>query len=161
MKIKVLILFCMLLVSKASFAQGLTVIKYPDLEKLLNASSDTTYVVNFWATWCGPCIKELPHFESVGKEYAQKRVKVLLVSLDFKKDLESKVKPFLVKRKIQSQVLLLDETDYNSWIDKITTEWSGAIPMTLIVNKNRNIRHFIGKSVQAGELETLINSFNL
>jgi hypothetical protein len=50
---------------------------------------------------------------------------------------------------------------HNSWIDKITTEWSGAIPMTLIVNKNRNIRHFIGKSVQAGELETLITSFNL
>lgn len=161
MKIKLLILFCALLLSKASFAQGSTVIKYPDLEKIISRPSDTTYVVNFWATWCGPCIKELPHFESVGKEYAQKRVKVLLVSLDFKKDLETKVKPFLVKRKIQSQVLLLDETDYNSWIDKITPEWSGAIPMTLIVNKNRNIRHFIGKSVEAGELESLINSFNL
>src|SRR5690349_13612532 len=161
MKIKLLILFCMLLLSKASFAQGPTVIKYPDLEKILSGPSDTTYVVNFWATWCGPCIKELPHFESVGKEYAQKRVKVLLVSLDFKKDLETKVKPFLVKRKIQSQVLLLDETDYNSWIDKITPQWSGAIPMTLIVNKNRNIRHFIGQEVKAGELETLINSFNL
>jgi thiol-disulfide isomerase/thioredoxin len=161
MKIKVLLLLCVLLLSKVSLAQGLKVIKYPELEELLSGSSDTTYVVNFWATWCGPCIKELPHFESLGKQYAQKRVKVLLVSLDFKKDLETKVKPFLAKRKIQSQVLLLDETDYNSWIDKITPDWSGSIPMTLIVNKTRNIRHFIDKEVNAVELETLLSSFNL
>jgi thiol-disulfide isomerase/thioredoxin len=161
MKIKLLLLFFVLMLSTFSFAQHPTVIKYPDLEKIISGSSDTTYVVNFWATWCGPCIKELPHFESLGKEYVHKRVKVLLVSLDFKKDLETKVKPFLVKRKIKSQVLLLDETDYNSWIDKITPQWSGSIPMTLIVNKSRNIRHFIGQEVKAGELETVLNSFNL
>src|SRR5690606_6809447 len=52
-------------------------------KKYFQKKNDSIYVINFWATWCKPCIKELPAFEKIASEYADKKVKVLLVSLDF------------------------------------------------------------------------------
>ena len=105
------------------------------LSVLLNKNNDTTYVVNFWATWCKPCIKELPAFEKLNADYATQKVKVLLVSLDFPEKLESQVIPFIEKQNIKSEVVLLDDADANSWIPKVSPEWSGAIPATLIYKK--------------------------
>lgn len=110
---------------------------YTDFEQLkpwLNRTNDTTYVVNFWATWCKPCVKELPYFERLEKEKRASKAKtrVLLVSLDFGKELDSKLLPFVEKRRLQAQVIALLDDDYNKWIDQVSPEWSGAIPATLI-----------------------------
>lgn len=126
------------------------------LAPLLQKNNDTTYVVNFWATWCKPCIKELPYFEKVNKEYAQDRVKVILVSLDFPDILEEQVIPFVEKRQIESQVVLLDDPDANGWIPKVDPEWSGAIPATIIYNRDN--RKFYEKSFTQEELENEIKS---
>src|SRR5690242_18603794 len=64
------------------------------------SNSDTLYVVNFWATWCGPCVKELPNFDKLQMDYKDKPLKVLLVSMDFKSKLNAAVIPFVKKRKI-------------------------------------------------------------
>jgi thiol-disulfide isomerase/thioredoxin len=141
--------------------QAVKVIKFDELAGMLNRQDDTLRVVNFWATWCAPCVKELPHFETVRQAYATKKLKVLLVSMDDKDVLNSKVRPFVRNRKIRSRVVLLDETDLNTWIDKIAPEWSGALPMTLIVNPKQKFRKFIDKSVKAGELESIINQYKL
>ena len=133
-----------------SNAQSVPVLKFDDLEERISRSNDTLYIVNFWATWCAPCVQELPLFESARKKYANQKVKVLLVSMDARKTLTTKVVPFVQKRKIGSQVVLLDEPDLNTWIDKLVPEWSGALPMTLVLNKQRNIRQFIGKPVKEG-----------
>lgn len=112
---------------------GVTVNAY-DFEKLeyfLNKKNDTTYVVNFWATWCVPCVKELPHFEKLNAEKAGDKVKVLLVSLDMHKMVESKLIPFIKEKQLKSDVVLLRDPDANSWISKIEPTWSGAIPATL------------------------------
>jgi len=74
---------------------------------VLNNEDDKTYVINFWATWCAPCVKELPYFEQLNAEYHDKNVEVVLVSLDFPKLFESKLKPFIVKNDLQSQVIAL------------------------------------------------------
>lgn len=129
---------------------------FSELEPLLQKKNDTTYVVNFWATWCKPCIKELPYFEKVNKEYADKKVKVVLVSLDFPDILEKQVIPFIEKRGIQSQVVLLDDPDANGWIPKVSPEWSGAIPATIIYNSKN--RKFYEKAFTQSELETEIQS---
>ncbi|GAB3985281.1 hypothetical protein GCM10028807_00180 [Spirosoma daeguense] len=142
-----------------SNAQSVPVLKFDELEQRINRSNDTLYIVNFWATWCAPCVKELPLFESARKKYANQKVNVLLVSMDARKTLTTKVVPFVQKRKIGSQVVLLDEPDLNTWIDKLVPEWSGALPMTLVLNKQRNIRQFIGKPVKEGELESIINQY--
>lgn len=113
--------------------------KFSDLEALLHLGSDTTYVINFWATWCKPCIEELPYFESFNQKYGDKRVKIILVSLDFPDKVESRLIPFIEKKKLKSTVIFLEDGKYNSWIDKVSPEWSGAIPVTYIYHGSRKV----------------------
>ncbi|MFC7356826.1 TlpA family protein disulfide reductase [Jejudonia soesokkakensis] len=129
---------------------------FEEFEKFLQKKNDTTYVVNFWATWCKPCIKELPYFEKINADYADDKVKVILVSLDFPDVLEKQVIPFVENRGLKSQVILLDDGDANSWIPKVDKNWSGAIPATVIYNKNR--RKFYEKEFTYEELETEVKS---
>ena len=111
--------------------------KFSDLEKYAR-DHDTVLVINFWATWCKPCVKELPHFEAAREHFKDKPVKFLLVSLDFKRELDTRVTPFVKSKKIQAPVVLLDEPDYNSWINKVDSSWSGAIPGTLFIDTKGN-----------------------
>ncbi|WP_445749516.1 TlpA family protein disulfide reductase [Polaribacter sp.] len=112
-------------------------VNYNQLKPFLEKQNDTIYVVNFWATWCAPCVKELPYFEKLGAAYSSKKVKVLLVSLDFPKQVEKKLIPFINENKIQSEVILLDDVNEDIWIQAIDKTWSGAIPATLIYHKNQ------------------------
>lgn len=126
---------------------------YEELEaKYLQPKNDTTYVVNFWATWCKPCIKELPAFEKLNADYANKKVKVVLVSLDFPDRVVKQVVPFIEKRNLNSEVVLLDDPDANSWIPKVDENWSGAIPATIITTKDK--KTFYERSFTFEELET-------
>ena len=106
-------------------------------------------VVNFWATWCKPCVQELPAFDSLNHS----GVKVLLVSIDFKEDIE-KVNAFLKKNHIKSECVLLDEINGNDFIDKIAKNWTGAIPGTLFKNKEK--RFFIEKKLKLEELSNYL-----
>ena len=71
-------------------------------EILSDLSHDTVYVINFWATWCAPCVKELPYFEALLEKNSEKPFKQILVSLDDDKKLESRVLPFLKKNNVRA-----------------------------------------------------------
>jgi thiol-disulfide isomerase/thioredoxin len=146
----------LLLFSNIIVAQKVAVYdKYSTLEKEILSDKNTIYVVNFWATWCGPCVKELPHFEQLNSE--NKNIKVVLVSLDFKKQFESKLLPFLKKKAIKSEVVFLADTDYNTWLPMVDKDWSGSIPATLII-KNGN-RVFVEKTFSSyQELNEYVNN---
>ena len=122
---------------------------------MLLQEGSKTYVVNFWATWCAPCIKELPYFEALNKN---QNIDVLLVSLDFPQHKESRLMPFIKKNQLQSKVVHLDDTNENFWINAIDTTWSGAIPATIIYNNQK--RGFYERLFTQKELETLVESFN-
>ena len=142
------------------YEQDSTIVKaydYNGLKYFLNQKNDTTYVVNFWATWCEPCVKELPFFEELNEKYKDDKVKVLLVSLDMKKMVERKLLPFIKQRRLQSDVILLQDPDANSWITKVDSTWSGAIPATLIYNEDQ--RKFYEKSFTYDELEKEVSNF--
>ena len=132
-------------------------LNYNELKPWLNKQDDNTYVVNFWATWCGPCIKELPYFEKINKDYNDQNVEVILVSLDFPKMKESKLIPYVEKKNIQSKVLHLDDPNEQFWISDIDESWTGAIPATLIYNKDK--RQFYEQSFTQNELENEIQTF--
>ena len=131
---------------------------FEDLAYLFKQQNDTTYVINFWSTWCAPCVKELPYFENLHQKYQQEKVKVILVSLDFPKQLETKLKPFLKEHHLQSEVLVLTDPDANSWVDRVNPTWSGAIPATVVYKGQQN--EFHEKSFEnLAELEEVLSPF--
>jgi thiol-disulfide isomerase/thioredoxin len=112
--------------------QGIPQMDFSEFEPYLEKENDTVYVVNFWATWCKPCLKELPDFEKVNAEYSQRKVEVILVSLDFPNQHDNLLVPFVKDNNLKSRVLHLTDVDANKWIGKVSEEWSGAIPATLV-----------------------------
>lgn len=130
---------------------------FAGLEYFLKKDNDTTYVVNFWATWCVPCVEELPNFEKLAKTHEDEKVKVLLVSLDMHKMVESKLLPFIKDKQLQSDVVLLRDPDADTWIPKVDPSWSGAIPATVIYKGSK--RKFFEKSFTYEELEKEVNNF--
>ncbi len=127
------------------------------LAPLFAPRGDTTVIVNFWATWCAPCVEELPYFEELTRRRTSEKYLIILVNLDFRKQLSTRLIPFLEKHELQSTVVVLDDPDANAWIDRIDPTWSGAIPATVIFNAAR--REFREQSFTSEELTTLVTSF--
>lgn len=139
-------------------AQKVPVLGFSDFEKRLTSNSDTVFVINFWATWCAPCRKELPEFERIHKSHAKDKVKVLLVSLDFPSQAEKSLNNYLTSNNITAPVILLNEPDANAWIDKVHPSWSGALPATLIFKKNQKL--FFEKQLTYDDINNSISSLN-
>lgn len=127
------------------------VYNFDNFEYLLYQNDDKVRIINFWATWCKPCVAELPYFELINSEYKEKNVEVILVSLDLPGHIENKLIPFLKKQKIDSRVVVLDDPDANSWIPQVSPNWSGAIPATIIYKGNT--MNFYEQSFSYNELE--------
>ncbi|MFP4024493.1 MAG: TlpA disulfide reductase family protein [Thiohalospira sp.] len=157
-KIRIFLLFIFIsLMSYSNYAQKYNVYNFDSFSQLLKKQNDTTYVINFWATWCRPCVKEMPAFNQLNEKYKDKKVKIILVSLDFGKDLQSKIERFAETHDVKSTIVILDDPDSNSWINKVSEEWSGAIPATLIYNQYN--RSFYEQSFTYEELESALNQF--
>jgi thiol-disulfide isomerase/thioredoxin len=155
-KKKATLLVFIYFISLAVFSQSkITIYKIDDLITRIEKNNDTLYVVNFWATWCKPCVAELPDFEKVNNEFKLQKVKVLLVSMDFKEEIDKRVLPFISKNNYSTEVVLLDETN-GDFINKIHSDWSGAIPATLLIKNSKKI--FIPKKINYEELKTKIIS---
>lgn len=129
---------------------------FESMAPLVERRPDTLHVINFWATWCAPCVKELPYFEELTQEEGDRPLKVVLVSLDFRKQLESRLLPFLKERDIVSRVVVLDDPDANSWIDRVHPSWSGAIPATLFLRGE--MRLLREQTFTRTELHSLVDS---
>ncbi len=152
----VFIILSLLLTAGQAIGQQVTKIGVPELEKILTDQDDTLNVINFWATWCPPCISELPHFEKLSAEYRSRGVRFILVSLDFPSQIESSLLPFLRKHKITAPVMVMTNLDYNSWIDKVDNDWQGNLPATLFFNNSRQTRLFYPAEMDENELRELI-----
>lgn len=127
------------------------------LSYYLHKNDDKIHIVNFWATWCAPCIKELPYFEQINEEFADKNVEVTLVSLDFEQQLETKLLPY-VQENLKSNVIVVLPEDEQKMIEMVSKNWqTGAIPATLIYNDVKS--YFIEGETTYEELKAQIEKF--
>jgi thiol-disulfide isomerase/thioredoxin len=125
------------------------------VQDLATSPGQEVRVINFWATWCAPCIKEMPLLQEFGE--GRDDVRVTLVSLDLDMDPDpEKVMRFVKERNILLPVLILDAGNPNEWIDKIDSTWSGALPATLVVNSKTGKRLLVEKELHKGDLEQLV-----
>ena len=133
-----LIAFSLFFLSFSVKAQDLiTFQNFDELNVYIQNNSEKPLVINFWATWCAPCVKELPYFQKLHEE--NPNVKVITVSLDFEKQVESKLKPFLKKKNYTFITTYMADKKFNNWISKVDENWSGAIPATWIINGNKGL----------------------
>lgn len=140
--------------AKGENGVGVKVMDFKQLKPLLGQNNDSIYVVNFWATWCAPCIKEVPHFEQFGEKYRDKKVRVLMVSLDMSDQLETKLIPFIEKENMRNEVILLDDPHFNDWIPLVDENWTGTIPATLVFGKG--FREFFPFELTLNDLEEIV-----
>ena len=136
-------------------SDSIEIVDFEGFYSKIDLTTDKTYVINFWATWCAPCVKELPYFEKVNKEFKDKNVEVILLSLDFPSQIETKLIPYLKRNKIKSKVILLDDSKMNTWVPRVSKQWDGGIPATLIVNASNY--NFYPKPFKKEDLYTEIN----
>lgn len=174
MKINILILMMFLTISSSGqadhwpfpekppesvVAEGVTlpVYDFAGLKPMLEPQNKTLYVLNFWATWCKPCVEEMPHFIRLAEELKEQNIQFIFVNLDFRKNLEKGVIPFVKEKGIADKVIVLSDPDANSWIGQVDPTWSGAIPATLVYRGDE--RKFHEGVLNYEELKVIIHSF--
>lgn len=140
-----------------SFSQEIKRIRITDLEKTIKESKGPL-IVNFWATYCVPCLAEIPHFQALATQYKDKGVKLLLVSLDMKEAYPGKINKVTKKLKLNPPVYWLDETNADYFCPKVDSAWSGALPSSLFINNATGYRKFFEDELSKEKLEKEIQS---
>ncbi len=130
---------------------------FEGIKPLLHKDDGKTYIINFWATWCKPCIEELPYFEQTFEEQKGNNVELILVSLDMPTMWKSRLEPFVEKKQLKGKVVILDDPKMNDWIPQVDKDWGGGIPATLIYNDQN--RAFFERGFTYKELNEELNKF--
>ncbi len=131
--------------------------KMKDVVRSYSAKNDTTYVVNFWATFCKPCIEEIPDFLRIVEKYKKQKVKLLLVSLDLPSFYPAKIAAFAKKNNYNTHIVWLNETNADIFCPMIDPKWSGAIPATIIVNNKTGYKKFTEDQISPADFEKYLN----
>ena len=134
----------------AAQSQGIAKLKITDIEKYMNSKTGEVLVLNFWATFCKPCVAEIPSFIKISNEH---KVKLLLVSLDLPSYYPAKVASFAKKHQFNTNIVWLDETNADYFCPKIDKNWSGSIPATLMINTKTGYRKFFEEELDAATFE--------
>jgi thiol-disulfide isomerase/thioredoxin len=156
MKLITLLLFAVLATGVA--AQNIPVVKMADVVQRMNQPNDTTYIINFWATFCKPCVQEMPGFLKVAEKYKNQKVKLLLVSVDLPAFYPKRIADFVTKNKWKASIAWLNETNADYFCPMIDSAWSGAIPATVVVNAKRGYKKFWEGEVKEGALNKELNN---
>lgn len=151
LSIVILVMVCQMEV----YGQEMKSIKITELEKTI-ADSKGPLIINFWATYCIPCIEEIPYFQEQVKQHEKDGVQLLLVSLDMKSYYPQKVMKFVKEKKFTAPMVWLNETDADYFCPKVDAKWSGALPATLFINNRTGYRKFYEEQISEEKLRSEI-----
>ena len=114
---------------------------FSEIEPIFRQKDGITYVINFWATWCRPCIAEMPYFEQLAAENDPGKLQVIMVSLDRPGDIRTKMKAFVEDRPLDLPVIAFTDDNFRNWISRVTPSWTrSSIPATYVYRNGRE--HF-------------------
>lgn len=154
MKYSTFITVCLLMVCLAQ-AQSVRKVKIPELESVIK-QSQRPLVINFWATYCKPCLEEMPGLVKAAEQYSKDSVQLILVSLDLEEDYPDKVNSFVKRFKVKGVLYWLDEYDADYFCPRVDSSWSGAIPASLFVNNKTGYRSFQERALTASQVQLQI-----
>ena len=152
---RTVLVLSLLSIASLTNAQDIELISVESLDRLIAKKSDKVQVYNFWASWCGPCVKEMPYFEELN---SSKSADVVFISLDFPEDIQ-KAQKLITKKSIESATYLLNSTNYDDYIPKISEVWSGAIPATLFISPSGK-KYFYEKAFEKSELLQVVENLS-
>jgi thiol-disulfide isomerase/thioredoxin len=136
----------------AAQAQQIPIWKLQDMKDAISNAEQPT-IFNFWATFCKPCLEEMPYFQELSKKYEKEGVRLILVSLDMKDAYPKKIQSVASKFKIASPITFLDETNADLFCPAVDSSWSGAIPASLFINNKTGYRKFFEDQLSKETLE--------
>lgn len=156
---KTAILVVLLLVALAPKAQPVAIVNTKWITDLRTQSSDTLYIINFWATWCKPCVEELPAFDTIEQHFSHAKIKVILVSTDMKRAYPQQIAQFIQNHQVRSTVVWMSEPNADRWINATGTNWSGAIPTTWFIQGSTHRSEIYEGEFSADRLYHLIRNY--
>jgi thiol-disulfide isomerase/thioredoxin len=127
-------------------AQEIKKIKVDELDAYIQ-NCDHPLIINFWATYCQPCTKEIPYLQKSVEQQQDKKVELILVSVDTRKDYPEKLMSFVKDKNITATVFWLNEGNPDYFCPKIDKKWIGGIPATLFVNNKTHYRKFFDRQL--------------
>jgi thiol-disulfide isomerase/thioredoxin len=149
---RIAIILLLLAIGMAGPAQSIKKIKVTDLEQTI-AQSDHPLIVNFWATFCVPCVKEIPYFQSTVARYQGEVVELILVSLDLPDYYPGKIASFAQGRGFTAHIVWLDETNADYFCPKVDPRWTGGIPCSLFINNKTHYRRFFDRQLTEPQVD--------
>ena len=150
---KILLIVLFFAIAGAVKSQSIAKWKMTDVEKYIAGGNGDVLVINCWATFCKPCVAEIPSFIKIVEKYKSRNVKLLLVSLDLPSYYPARIAAFAKKKNIKTNIVWLDETDADYFCPKLDAKWSGSIPATLIINTKTGYRKFFEEEIEAAVFE--------
>lgn len=128
-------------------------------EKTINpAKTGKITIINFWGTWCTPCVNELPYFDQIATEYKDEVVVVAVHSSASKETSPKYVKDHYLNSNIVFANDILDENDSFNGKYYLNLGGSGAYPYTVIIDKNGVIQEIFVKALHYKDLKTVVEN---
>ncbi|MBN9380413.1 MAG: TlpA family protein disulfide reductase [Chitinophagaceae bacterium] len=151
----IITIFCLWALSLHAGGNAPTVYKWKitDLESYI-ANADHPLIINFWATFCAPCNKEIPYFQSTAAKF--QGVELLLVSLDLPDYYPVRIAAFAKKQGYTATLAWLNETDADYFCPRVDRRWTGGIPSSLFVNNKTHYRRFYDRQLTEPQVELAI-----
>lgn len=123
------------------------------LEPLMEDQQGKVVVANFWATWCQPCVAEMPELARFYETYKDKPVTFLSLSVDTRRDFEAgKVQAFMDKHELPFPVYVIDSRDPDAVAVAMNIDWSGTLPATFVFDSKGELQEMFDGEVTADDL---------
>ena len=113
-------------------------------------------LVNFWATWCAPCVKEIPEIVKLREKYKERGLRVIAVSMDEPEELETGVRPFVTRRFPNFISYLCRESDHDKFASVVDPAWNEIMPTNFLIDREGKLKATLAGGKTYEEFEAAI-----